>query len=977
MGSNVNLNWMDELLVGTSRACPIVSRALYAELKKIKISNALQEVLGGGMLLKWIRSEPLSYKRAEEVGDSEAPKNIPKLYSSQQKCKPHKRFFWVEHACSTWFLRWSSSRKHCFESTMALAKLEFITRGDEVVYYDENSNKLVDKYTIMVLSGSYSIQLACDSKQRTLTWIAGLYHLSIHAKAHYAVAFISNTPAINALFTDDTNEGVATFKSDKLENALLDTGPDSIPDEYYWPEDFPTLYEDLESINIFPKGQPVEPLRLYVKKLLDLHKSWVYKLVTEIVNDELENYENAKLLLKRAAHHIKELEVDYTFNKDSLILYDPVLSEEESQELFYNVIRQHAVNIILDEEHNPMNEIDIVAYEQFLQVVQGADRNEIVDSIVNLMKVPIPLSCQSTSATIDNSTAVDAMESPNKNQIQRMLSLVSIWKRDKIPVRVFNELGFHWSLVQPSNSLITQMDAQEIINMLKYPIGCFWIASSHNTYLLGDQVGGTATAGALADALLRGCRCIELDLQDGTAQQPVLCHSWKGCQLTGSVGLVEALNACKEAAFVNSKLPVILSFEMHCSDSFLSKTALILKEILGDSLFIPNNENAKVQVAKMPLGCLLQKFLIKGKCSRIKKEAMSPGESAWQSLISLVGRNTKEVYSGTSIEINTVYAINENRFLKMSKQEHEMKRLTDACFVRVYPSGTRLASTNFCPMKAWSLGVQFVALNYQSCDRSMLLNIGKFKNSFGYILKPLHLRPFGNKDSEDLSYFYHNGIVIKIHVLSATQLPPPPNMKYPPMNLVSSFSNVTTSLKEGGKTIRFSELKKMLYEKDDRVFERDSGSEHEHDENENIQKESSSDTPDHEMDAAEFEKLVGKSAAIIMNHRETLCPYVEVSIVGESTVTRKTRTVNFNSFQPIWSDTTPPFEFLVSDPNEAILLLHVRHFDNLTTELVGQAAFPVSRLRPGIRWAQLLDSKFKEIECSGVLLHIEIHAAIS
>ena len=57
---------------------------------------------------------------------------------------------------------------------------------------------------------------------------------------------------------------------------------------------------------------------------------------------------------------------------------------------------------------------------------------------------------------------------------------------------------------------------------------------------------------------------------------------------------------------------------------------------------------------------------------------------------------------------------------------------------RVYPKGTRVDSTNFVPQIYWNAGCQMVALNYQTLDIPMQLNLGKFQYNrrIGYLLKP-------------------------------------------------------------------------------------------------------------------------------------------------------------------------------------------------------------------------------------------------
>ncbi|XP_022521135.2 1-phosphatidylinositol 4,5-bisphosphate phosphodiesterase delta-4 isoform X1 [Astyanax mexicanus] len=483
--------------------------------------------------------------------------------------------------------------------------------------------------------------------------------------------------------------------------------------------------------------------------------------------------------------------------------------------------------------------------------------------------------------------------------------------------------GFQMYLLSPEGSIFNPAMLEQHQDMSQ-PLSHYFISSSHNTYLMGDQIRGHSSVEAYIRALKRGCRCVEVDCWDGPNGEPIVYH---GHTFTSKILFKDVVTVVGNYSFKTSQYPVILSIENHCSVEQQRTMAQHLTRILGDKL-LRNALEGKGSDLPSPED-LKGKILLKGKkigglersLDGVVEDSLAAEVSDEDDAAEIeeenlhndsIRRKPKKSKQGLSKELSdcVVYCKSvhfnsfkhsriHSKFYEISSfaESKAKKHMKDAGaefvhhnarqLTRIYPNGIRTDSSNFNPQEMWSAGCQIVALNFQTAGMEMDLNDGLFTQNgcCGYVLKPAFMRSLEKRFDPEHPEIRdgYRPVTLTIKVISGQQLP-------------------KVNLKEGS----------------------------------------------------------------------IVDPLVRVEIHGvpKDQARQETRHIDNNGFNPMWHET---LTFTIHVPELALVRFVVEDYDKTTkNDFIGQYTLPFSCLQQGYRHIHLLSKDGTSIPPSSLFVHIRI-----
>ncbi|NXY16060.1 PLCD4 phosphodiesterase, partial [Atrichornis clamosus] len=378
--------------------------------------------------------------------------------------------------------------------------------------------------------------------------------------------------------------------------------------------------------------------------------------------------------------------------------------------------------------------------------------------------------------------------------------------------------GFLMYLCSPEGSIFNPQH-RVLWQDMSQPLCHYFISSSHNTYLIEDQIRGQSSIEGYIRALKRGCRCLEVDCWDGPNGEPMVYH---GHTFTSKIPFREVVSTLGKYAFKQAR--TLLPHPLLGAEGSWWCWPPAVQDLKGQQAPWRHWAPQGASLSPTPQE-LKHKILLKGKkIGRLEDTLDGPGDEAADVSDDDNGAEAEEERRRAKVggtqhtsalqkdketlaqalsdcviycknvpfrgfqearshsRPSEISSLSEAKARKLIRDEgkefvcHNAWQLT-----RIYPSGMRTDSSNYSPQEMWNVGCQIVALNFQTAGMEMDLCDGLFSQNgcCGYVLKPPFMRDEETlfNPSDPSSREGPSPITLTIQVISGQQLPKVANSK--------------------------------------------------------------------------------------------------------------------------------------------------------------------------------------------------------
>ncbi|KAL4503015.1 hypothetical protein ABPG72_014244 [Tetrahymena utriculariae] len=707
------------------------------------------------------------------------------------------------------------------------------------------------------------------------------------------------------------------------------------------------------------------------------------------------------------ADYVKQMALDF-FSKA-----DQDLSDNLTYEECLNLIQKLNVNIskkdLLEKfQFYDENNDKLLQVNEFVEIIRDLlSKSELIP----LFKKYVPSFSEKSnlnSPVMKKETFLKFMKVEQKQdnldlKSQQFLDMYFAEKNNIISYNDFINLIFNYqnNIYDPAKLSVYQP--------MDYPLTDYFINSSHNTYLMANQLTGDSSVQAYVDAFRKGCRCIEIDVWDGN--EPIVTH---GFTLTSSIKFRDVVQTIKTYGFVWSKYPIIISLENHCSHENQKKMANIMQEIFGSSMYlIPENYS---DIKYYPSPRQLKKKIIvkaKGRLSQILEESVQPQnlqlKKQSQSTQCRRIRDSvlfSHIHQQDQIDLNQIYHFNIEKAFSQNDADDNTQELyySPMQLLQISESNKNLKSIQYDQEDTERT---IVDSDDETNSKSQVAQVKDFQRCISMVgvsfsmeiikLQTGSIFDIFSLSEEKIKYLLkkHEKVIVDYHKKFFSRI-------YPKGSRVDSSNfDPFPSFVSGSQIIALNfqtcDYPMLMYLS---KFQQNGGIfsgyilkpkylRHNHIEQAN--------QDDHRLCGdlsknkntllkypSDFVKQIKEIKITIISGQclkreeddsKSFNPFIEVSLKGteideNNNKTQKTKSINNNTFHPIFNSS--PITFKVACPEFAMISFQVFSNGIIKNELFAQYALDFECIRQGYRIIPLWDKELKKIEHGMLLAHIEI-----